>query len=67
MFKLYLLGYALFRFWVEFVRGGDQVRGRPHPAPAVPHPVALLLAAYFARRVAHRPARSPTLTPVTES
>ena len=25
VFKLYLLGYALFRFWVEFVRGGDQV------------------------------------------
>ncbi|MEA2900456.1 MAG: phosphatidylglycerol---prolipoprotein diacylglyceryl transferase [Actinomycetota bacterium] len=65
VFKLYLLGYALFRFWVEFVRGSPEVvAGLTRPQLFL-IPSSLLLVAYFAR-AARRPAPSPTLTPVTE-
>ncbi len=55
VFKLYLLGYALFRFWVEFVRGGDQVLAGLTRPQLFLVPSGLVLAAYFARRVT-RPA-----------
>ncbi len=55
VFKLYLLGYALFRFWVEFVRGGDQILAGLTRPQLFLIPSSLVLAAYFARRLA-RPA-----------
>jgi prolipoprotein diacylglyceryl transferase len=56
VFKLYLLGYALFRFWVEFVRGGDQVvAGLTRPQLFL-IPSTVVLAAYFGQRL-----KRPTL------
>ncbi|MEA2687242.1 MAG: phosphatidylglycerol---prolipoprotein diacylglyceryl transferase [Actinomycetota bacterium] len=55
VFKLYLLGYAVFRFWVEFVRGGDHVvAGLTRPQLFL-IPSTLVLAAYFARQQRVRP------------
>lgn len=60
VFKLYLLGYAVFRFWVEFVRGGPQVvAGLTRPQLFL-IPSALVLAAYFGRRLARPPVMAPT-------
>ncbi len=64
-FKLYLLGYALFRFWVEFVRGGDQVLAGLTRPQLFLIPSALVLGAYFARRATRRGAhRAPAVVVV---
>ncbi len=60
VFKLYLLGYALFRFWVEFVRGGPQVAAGLTRPQLFLIPSSLVLAAYFGRRLARtRPSSLP--------
>jgi len=62
VFKLYLLGYAVFRFWVEFVRGGDQVvAGLTRPQLFL-IPSTIVLAAYFGRRLVGPP---PVVSPPT--
>ena len=54
LFKIYLLGYALFRFAVEFVRGNPIVwAGLTRPQLFL-IPGTLLLVAYFARSFVHR-------------
>ena len=64
VFKLYLLGYALFRFWVEFVRGGDQVLAGLTRPQLFLIPSSLLLAGYFARSL-RRTEAAPSLAPAT--
>ena len=62
LFKLYLLGYAVFRFVVEFVRGNDVAwHGLTRPQLFLV-PSAALLAWYFLRRRLHarRLATAPT-------
>jgi prolipoprotein diacylglyceryl transferase len=59
-FKLYLLGYAVFRFWVEFVRGGDHVLAGLTRPQLFLIPSTLLLAGYFGRRLM---TGSPSLAP----
>jgi prolipoprotein diacylglyceryl transferase len=51
LFKIYLLCYAVFRFFVEFVRGNDVVWQGLTRSQLFLIPSALLLAWYFARRV----------------
>ena len=50
LFKLYLLGYALFRFAVEFVRGNEVVWRGLTRSQLFLVPSAALLAWYFARQ-----------------
>jgi phosphatidylglycerol---prolipoprotein diacylglyceryl transferase len=50
LFKLYLLGYALFRFGVEFVRGNEVVWRGLTRSQLFLVPSAALLAWYFARQ-----------------
>jgi prolipoprotein diacylglyceryltransferase len=50
LFKLYLLGYALFRFLVEFVRGNEVVWRGLTRSQLFLIPSAALLAWYFARQ-----------------
>ena len=62
LFKLYLFGYAAFRFWVEFVRGGDQVvAGLTRPQLFL-IPSGLALACYFGRQMV----RTPSLAGVAD-
>ena len=56
LFKLYLLGYALFRFAVEFVRGNEVVWLGLTRAQLFLLPASALLASYFLRRRATAPA-----------
>jgi phosphatidylglycerol---prolipoprotein diacylglyceryl transferase len=50
LFKLYLLGYAVFRFLVEFVRGNEVVWLGLTRSQLFLVPSSALLAGYFARR-----------------
>jgi phosphatidylglycerol:prolipoprotein diacylglycerol transferase len=50
LFKVYLLTYAIFRFFVEFVRGNDVVWGGLTRSQLFLIPSTLLLAVYFVRR-----------------
>jgi prolipoprotein diacylglyceryl transferase len=56
LLKVYLLGYALFRFAVEFVRGNDEVLAGLTRSQLLLLPATLLLALYFAR---HRRTADP--------
>ena len=50
LFKIYLLAYAIFRFFVEFVRGNPVLWNGLTGSQLFLIPSTLLLAAYFARR-----------------
>jgi prolipoprotein diacylglyceryltransferase len=50
LLKVYLLGYAVFRFLVEFVRGNDEVLAGLTRSQLFLLPATLVLALYFARR-----------------
>jgi phosphatidylglycerol:prolipoprotein diacylglycerol transferase len=50
LFKVYLLWYALFRFFVEFVRGNDVVWAGLTRSQLVLIPTVAVLALYFVRR-----------------
>jgi len=63
VFKLYLLGYAVFRFWVEFVRGGDQVLGGLTRPQLFLIPSTLLLAFYFGLQQLRSPSPAATAGP----
>ncbi|HSK74865.1 MAG TPA: prolipoprotein diacylglyceryl transferase family protein [Thermoanaerobaculia bacterium] len=54
LFKLFLLAYAVFRFFVEFVRGNEAVWHGLTRSQLFLMPSALLLAGYFIRRFRRR-------------
>jgi prolipoprotein diacylglyceryl transferase len=59
-FKLFLLGYGLFRFWVEFVRGGEEVLAGLTRAQLFLIPTTLVMVAWFGPRLAVAPRRRLT-------
>ena len=62
LFKIYLLAYAIFRFFVEFVRGNPVLWNGLTGSQLFLIPSTLLLAAYFARRFwVDRNPRSPVV------
>jgi prolipoprotein diacylglyceryltransferase len=50
LFKLFLLGYAVFRFFVEFVRGNPVMGFGMSGSQLMVLPTSILLALYFVRR-----------------
>jgi prolipoprotein diacylglyceryltransferase len=50
LFKIYLLAYAIFRFFVEFVRGNPVLWNGLTGSQLFLIPSTLILVAYFARR-----------------
>lgn len=65
LFKLYLLTYAVFRFFVEFVRGNDYLWEGLSGSQLFLAPSALVLIAYFVRQLS-RGAYASGGTPVVE-
>lgn len=63
LFKIYLTGYGLFRFAVEFVRGNPAVWLGLSYSQLFLIPTTLALLAYFARRVARGVYRVPAFEP----
>jgi len=61
LFKIYLLAYAVFRFFVEFVRGNVVVWHGLSGSQLFLIPSAMLLVAYFVRRRASPPTENAAL------
>jgi prolipoprotein diacylglyceryl transferase len=61
LFKLYLTAYALFRFFVEFVRGNQPVWMGMSYSQLFLIPATLVLAGYFARQLARGAYEVPPL------